>query len=89
MTLGGNYQPETEAELVMHDLWLARRRQEVCSNYEMCVDGVLTFLPQAFEWKAKQNLALIMDRRSLHKSRLESDTLRRLELCGSDVCLEL
>jgi hypothetical protein len=30
-TMGsGGYQPETEAEVVMHDLWLARRRQEVC-----------------------------------------------------------
>jgi len=57
----GGYQPETEAELIMQELWIARRRQE------------------AFEWKAKQNVALIMDRRALHKSRLESDTLRREE----------
>jgi hypothetical protein len=26
---GGSYQPETEAEIVMNELWLARRRQEV------------------------------------------------------------
>lgn len=55
------YEPETEAERVMHELWLARRRQE------------------AFEWKAKQNLNLIMDRRDLHRSRLESEALRREE----------
>jgi hypothetical protein len=34
---------------------------------------------KAFEWKAKQNVDLIMDRRSLHKSRLESESLRRQE----------
>lgn len=34
---------------------------------------------QAFEWKAKQNVDLIMDRRSLHKSRMESEALRRQE----------
>jgi hypothetical protein len=55
------YVPETEAEKVMHELWIARRRQE------------------AFEWKAKQNLNLIMDRRDLHRSRLESEALRREE----------
>mmetsp|Transcript_1746 Transcript_1746/g.3293 ORF Transcript_1746/g.3293 Transcript_1746/m.3293 type:complete len:693 (-) Transcript_1746:314-2392(-) len=55
------YVPETEAEKVMHELWLARRRQE------------------AFEWKARQNLNLIMDRRDLHRSRLESEALRREE----------
>jgi hypothetical protein len=55
------YEPETEAEKVMHELWIARRRQE------------------AFEWKAKQNLNLIMDRRDLHRSRLESEALRREE----------
>lgn len=55
------YVPETEAEKVMHELWIARRRQE------------------AFEWKARQNLNLIMDRRDLHRSRLESEALRREE----------
>lgn len=34
---------------------------------------------QAFEWKAKQQYALVMDRRALHLSRLESDALRRTE----------
>lgn len=29
--------------------------------------------------KARQQLAVVMDRRSLHKSRLESEALRRLE----------
>jgi hypothetical protein len=57
----GGYQPESEAEMVMHELWIARRRQE------------------AFEWKAKQNLNLIMDRRDLNRSRLESEALRREE----------
>lgn len=27
--LQGHYQPETEAEIAMNDLWIARRRQEV------------------------------------------------------------
>lgn len=53
--------PETEAEKKMHELWLARRRQE------------------AFEWKTQQHLALVMDRLALHKARLESDALRRVE----------
>jgi hypothetical protein len=26
----GQYQPETEAEVAMDELWIARRRQEVC-----------------------------------------------------------
>lgn len=51
--------PETEAEKNMHELWMARRRQE------------------AFEWKTQQHLALVMDRLALHRSRLESDALRR------------
>ena len=51
--------PETEAERTMHELWMARRRQE------------------AFEFKTQQHLALVMDRLALHKSRLESDALRR------------
>lgn len=59
--VNGQYKPETEAEITMNELWIARRRQE------------------AFEWKAKQNVDLIMDRRSLHKSRMESETLRRQE----------
>jgi len=53
------HKPETEAEIKMHDLWIARRRQET------------------FEWKSQQQLALVLDRLALHKSRLESDLLRR------------
>lgn len=37
------------------------------------------FLLQAFDLKARRQLAVVMDRRSLHKSRLESEALRRLE----------
>lgn len=37
----------------------------------------LHFLSQAFEWKTQQHLSLVMDRLALHKSRLESDALRR------------
>lgn len=54
-------QPSSETEKSMHELWLARRRQE------------------AFDWKTQQHMGLIMDRLDLHKSRLESDTLRRQE----------
>ena len=32
---------------------------------------------QTFEWKSQQQLGLVLDRLSLHKSRLESDLLRR------------
>jgi len=32
---------------------------------------------EAFQWKAKQQMALMMDRMSLHKSRMESDLLSR------------
>eukprot|EP01038_Epipyxis_sp_PR26KG_P004770 gene4770-6692_t len=53
--------PTTEAEKNMHEMWMARRRQE------------------AFEWKTQQHLALVMDRLALHRSRLESDALRRQE----------
>ena len=56
-----HHKPETEVEIKMHELWLARRRQE------------------AFEWKTQQHLKLVMDRLALHKSRLESDSLRRQE----------
>ena len=34
---------------------------------------------EAFEWKTRQNLNLIMDRRELQRSRLESEALRREE----------
>lgn len=34
---------------------------------------------EAFEWKTQQHLALVMDRLALHKSRLESDALRKQE----------
>mmetsp|Transcript_15665 Transcript_15665/g.21440 ORF Transcript_15665/g.21440 Transcript_15665/m.21440 type:complete len:733 (+) Transcript_15665:63-2261(+) len=34
---------------------------------------------EAFEWKTQQHLALVMDRLALHKSRLETDALRRQE----------
>jgi len=34
---------------------------------------------EAFEWKAKQQLSLVLDRRALHLSRVESDALRRTE----------
>lgn len=54
-------EPQTEAEIEMHNLWLAKRQQE------------------AFDLKARHQLAVVMDRRSLHKSRLESEALRRLE----------
>ena len=55
------HKPETEAEMAMHELWLARRQQE------------------AFNWKSQQHMNLVMDRYALHKSRLESDSLRRQE----------
>lgn len=54
-------QPQTEAEIEMHELWLAKRQQE------------------AFDLKARRQLSVVMDRRSLLKSRLESEALRRLE----------
>lgn len=53
--------PTTETEKSMHELWLARRRQE------------------AFDWKTQQHMALVLDRMELHRSRLESDALRRQE----------
>lgn len=53
--------PSSDAEVAMHELWLARRKQE------------------AFEWKAQQQMEMVMDRLDLQKSRLESDSLRRLE----------
>ena len=53
--------PENETERVLHELFVARRRQE------------------AFEWKARQNMNLVMDRRDLHRSRLDSEVLRREE----------
>ena len=34
---------------------------------------------EAFDWKTQQHLALVMDRLALHKSRLETDALRRKE----------
>ena len=55
------HKPESEAEMTMHELWLARRQQE------------------AFNWKSQQHMNLVMDRYALHKSRLESDSLRRQE----------
>ena len=74
----GNYKPETEAEIAMNELWIARRRQEVpCLIH--CIAVLIFTRSQAFEWKAKQNVDLIMDRRSLHKSRMESEALRRQE----------
>lgn len=36
-------------------------------------------MQEAFEWKAQQQLALVLDRRDAHLSRLESDALRRTE----------
>lgn len=53
--------PESEGEIMMQEMWLARRRQE------------------AFDWKAQQQVTLLMDRIGLHKSRVESETLRRQE----------
>ena len=53
--------PVSDVEKSMHELWLARRRQE------------------AFDWKTQQHMALVMDRMELHRSRLESDALRRQE----------
>ncbi len=32
---------------------------------------------EAFEWKARQNVDIVMDRRSLDRSRAESEVLRR------------
>ncbi len=55
------HKPESDAEMAMHELWLARRQQE------------------AFNWKSQQHMNLVMDRYALHKSRLESDSLRRQE----------
>ena len=61
-TQGGPHpHPANDAERTMHELWLARRRQE------------------AFDWKTQQHMSLVMDRLELHKSRLESDALRRQE----------
>eukprot|EP01035_Chromulina_nebulosa_P019241 gene19241-25092_t len=34
---------------------------------------------EAFDWKSQQQMSLVMDRLSLQKSRMESDTLRRQE----------
>lgn len=53
------HKPETEAEKNMHQLWMARRRQEM------------------FDWKSQQQVDLVMNRLALHKSRLESNALRR------------
>lgn len=53
--------PESEAEKVMNELWVAKRRQE------------------AFEWKTRQHMSLVMDRLALQKSRMEFDALRRQE----------
>ena len=53
--------PTSETEKSMHELWLARRRQE------------------AFDWKTQKHMALVLDRMELHRSRLESDALRRQE----------
>ena len=55
------HKPETEAEIKMHDLWIAKRREE------------------AFQWKAQQQLTLVLDRMAMHRSQLESDLLRRHE----------
>jgi hypothetical protein len=55
------HKPESESEIIMHEMWLARRRQE------------------AFDWKAQQQITLLMDRIGLHKSRVESEALRKLE----------
>lgn len=55
------HKPESEAEVTMHEMWLARRRQE------------------AFDWKAQQQVTLLMDRIGLHKSRVESEALRKQE----------
>ena len=51
--------PETESEKNMHELWMAKRRQE------------------AFDWKSQQQLNMVFDRLAVHKSRLETDALRR------------
>lgn len=56
------HQPESQSERKLHELWLARRKQE------------------AFEWKAQQQIDLVMNRLSLKKSRLESNSLRRQEV---------
>jgi hypothetical protein len=55
------HKPGTEAECNMHDLWIAKRRQE------------------AFNYKAQQQLSLVLDRMAMHRSQLESDLLRRHE----------
>lgn len=55
------HKPESESEIIMHEMWLARRRQE------------------AFDWKAQQQITLLMDRIGLHKSRVESEALRKQE----------
>jgi len=54
--------PESDAERNMHELWMARRRQE------------------AFEWKAKQQMNVVLDRLALQKSRMESEGLRKHEV---------
>ena len=55
------HKPDTQSETQMHDLWVAKRRQE------------------AFDWKTQQHLAVVMDRLAVHKSRMETDALRRQE----------
>ena len=55
------HKPESESEIIMHEMWLARRRQE------------------AFDWKAQQQITMLMDRIGLHKSRVESEALRKQE----------
>ena len=55
------HKPDSQSEIQMHDLWVAKRRQE------------------AFDWKTQQHLAVVMDRLAVHKSRMETDALRRQE----------
>ncbi len=76
--------PETEAERNMHELWMARRRQEVCVYASVClcmfayICIYMLNVLQAFEWKSRQHMALVMDRLALHKSRMETEGLRKL-----------
>lgn len=56
------HRPETEAEKSMHEMWLAKRRQE------------------AFDWKAQQQIDLVMNRIAIRKSRSDTEALRRQEV---------
>jgi hypothetical protein len=71
--------PESDAERNMHELWMARRRQEVYfdTTHSLLILFILCYLVKAFEWKAKQQMNVVLDRLALQKSRMESEGLRK------------